>query len=45
MDIKQLSNVPCIGNISHVCLGHIHNRTLTECLQEPQDAQGTQDIS
>ena len=45
MAIKQLSNIAYIGNISHVCSVHINSRTLTESLQEPQDEQGTQDIS
>ena len=45
MAIKKLSNIAYIGNISHVCLVHINSRTLNESLQEPQDTQGTQDIS
>ena len=45
MAIKQLSNISYIGNISHVFSIHINSKTLTESLQEPQDAQGTQDIS
>ena len=45
MAIKHLRNITYIGNISHVCLVHINSRTLTESLQEPQDAQATQDIS
>ena len=44
MAINQLSNIAYIGNISHVCSVHINSRTLTESLQEPQDAQGTQEI-
>ena len=44
MAIKQLSNISYTGNISYVCSVHINNRTLTESLQEPQDAQGTQYI-
>ena len=45
MAIKQIRNIAYIGNISHVCSVHVNSRTLTESLQEPQDAQGTQDIS
>lgn len=44
MAIKQLSNIAYTGNISHVCLVHINSRELTKSLQEPQDAQYTQDI-
>ena len=45
MAIKQLSNIAYTGNISDVCSVHIYNRKLTESFQEPQDSQGTQDIS
>ena len=45
MAIKQLRNIDYTCNISHVCSVHINSRTLTESLQEPQDAQGTQYIS
>lgn len=45
MAIKKVSNIIYTGNISHVCLVHINNKTLTiKSLQEPQDAQDTQDI-
>ena len=44
MAIKQLSNIDYIGNISHVCSVGRNSRTLTKSLQEPQDAQVTQDI-
>jgi len=45
MSIKQLSNITYTGKISHVSQIHINNRALTKILQEPQDAQDTQDIS
>ena len=45
MAIKQLSNIAYTRNISIVCSIHINSRTLDESMQEPQDAQGTQDIS
>ena len=45
MAIKQLRNIAYTDNISHLCSVHINNRILAKSLQEPQDAQGTQDIS
>ena len=45
MAIKQVRSIAYIGNISHVCPVHINSRKLIESLQEPQDSQGTQDIS
>ena len=45
MAIKQLSKIAYIGNVPHECLVHINSRTLTKSFQEPQDSQGTQDIS
>ena len=44
MVVKQLSNIAYTRNILDVCSIHINNRKLTESLQEPQYAQGTQDI-
>jgi len=45
MAIEQLRNITYIGNISPVFLIHINYIELTESLQEPQDAQNTQDIN
>ena len=45
MAIKQLSHITYIGNISYVCPIHINSRALNESFQEPQETQGTQDIS
>jgi len=45
MVVKQLRNfIAYTGKISLVCSVHINRRSLIESLQEPQDAQDTQDI-